>query len=174
MAESPKKLTQAELIAISGKQYAGKDFLADILIVKLPGFRKIPLAQAIKRVYAEQHNLSVEAVEAEKARHRPGLIELGDWGRRQDPDYWLKQVLAEPGRKIIPDVRLKREYDLLRTHGAFLIRLNADRQVRAERGEIVSEADRTETELDQVTEWDAVLLNNGSAEDLLRQVQKYL
>jgi phosphomevalonate kinase len=170
MAETGNPLANAEIIGISGKQYSGKDVLAQLLLDRLPDFRKIPLALAIKQEYARRHNLTLEAIEANKAQYRPELIALGDWGRKQDPDYWLKQVLAQPGKKIISDVRQKREHDLLHEHGAFLIRLNADRNVRAQRGTIVSEDDPTERELDTVSDWDAVLTNNGSVDALARQL----
>jgi phosphomevalonate kinase len=169
-----KSLDTLQLIGISGKQYAGKDVLADLLLARLPDFEKIPLALAIKQVYAQQHGLTLAEIEAQKAKHRPGLIALGDWGRAQDPDYWLKQVLQQPGKKIISDVRLKREYDLLRAHGAFLIRLEADRAVRAERGQIVSESDPTECALDDVADWDAVLVNNTDLVALSTQVDELL
>jgi phosphomevalonate kinase len=174
MPETRKELKNADIIAISGKQYSGKDLLADLLLECLPEFRKIPLALAIKQEYARRHGLTLEQIEANKAHYRPDLIALGDWGRRQDPDYWLKQVLNQPGKKIIPDVRLKREYDLLREQGAFLIRLNTDRAVRAQRGTIVSEDDPTERELDRITEWDAVLTNNGTVQELTNQLPDLL
>lgn len=174
MSETRKDLRNAEIIAISGKQYSGKDLLADLLLKRLPDFRKIPLALAIKQEYAKHNHLTLEQIEANKAQYRPDLITLGDWGRQQDPDYWIKQVLAQPGKKIISDVRLKREYDLLREHGAFLIRLNADRAVRAQRGKIVSEDDPTERDLDSIIEWDAILANNGSLQELTRQLDKLL
>ncbi len=172
MPETRKQLQNAEIIAISGKQYAGKDLLAQLLLEMLPEFRKIPLALAIKQAYAQQQRLTLAEIEANKAQYRPDLIALGDWGRQQDPDYWLKQVLAQPGKKIISDLRMKREYELLREQGAFLIRLNADRDVRAQRGIIVSEDDPTENELDATTDWDAVLTNNGSVEDLARLLSR--
>lgn len=168
----PKTLENARIIAISGKQYVGKDCLADLLMARLPGLRKVPLAGAIKAAYARQNGLSMEEIETHKALHRPGLIAMGDWGRAQDPDYWLKQVLDQPGRLIIPDVRLKREYDMLKAAGAYLIRLEADRAVRAGRGTIVSEADPTETQLDPITDWDAVLTNNGTVAELAAQLER--
>lgn len=158
------------IIGISGKQYAGKDVLADLLLQALPGFRKVPIARAIKAAYAKGQGLTVEAVETEKARHRPGLIALGDWGRAQDPDYWLKQVLDEPGNLLISDVRLKREHDLLRRAGAFLIRVEADRTIRAGRGHLVSEDDPTECDLDDIRDWDAVITNNGDVAALKAQI----
>lgn len=173
MAETPK-ITEARIIGISGKQYAGKDLLADLLLARLPGFQKVPIAGAIKTAYANEHGLTLEALETNKAEHRPGLIAKGDWGRAIDPDYWLKDVLNQPGEKIISDVRMKREYDLLREHGAFMIRLEADRAVRDQRGMLVSEADKTETELDGIPEsgWEVVLTNNGSVADLESQLNR--
>jgi phosphomevalonate kinase len=161
---------ESRIIAISGKQYSGKDMLADLILVRLPEFQKIPLALAIKVAYAKQHQLTLEELEANKAQHRPGLIALGNWGRTQDPDYWLKQVLTRPGKILISDMRLKREYDLLKQQGAFLIRLEADRGIRATRGQIVSEDDATENELDSVTDWDLMLNNNQSVADLKARI----
>lgn len=170
----PHALRNAQLIAISGKQYTGKDLLADLLIERLPGFKKIPLALAIKEEFAKRHGLTLAEVEANKAHYRPGLIDLGNWGRAQDPDYWLKQVLSQPGKKVISDMRLKREYDLLKAKGAFLIRLEASREIRARRGNIVSEDDRTERELDEITDWDLVLKNNASPDELAAKMTPYL
>jgi len=166
MDETRKKLQDAQIIGISGKQFSGKDVLTRLLLERLPGFRQIPLALAIKQAYGQQHGLTLEEIEANKAQYRPGLIALGDWGRAQDPDYWLKQVLGLPGKKIISDVRLMREYDLLRERGAFLIRINADRAIRAQRGQLVSEEDPTECALDDILTWDLVLINNGSLQEL--------
>lgn len=169
-----KSLKDYPIIAISGKQYSGKDLLSSLLLKHLPHYTQLPLAQAIKATYAQQHSLTLEEVEHNKAHYRPGIIAIGDWGRAQDPDYWLKRVLNNPAPKIISDVRLKREYELLRDHQAFLIRLNADRAIRAQRGLIVSEEDPTERDLDKVTHWDAVFVNNGSIDELEAQLIKLL
>jgi phosphomevalonate kinase len=162
------------IIGLSGKQFAGKDAATAYLLKRLPQFRQIPLAGAIKLAYAKQHGLTLEALEANKAKHRPGLIELGDWGRAPDPDYWLKQALVLPGPKIISDVRMRREYDVLRQAGAFLIRVTADRSVRADRGQLIKEEDPTERDLDDVAGWDAVITNNSSLKALHRQLDDLL
>jgi phosphomevalonate kinase len=150
------------LIGLSGKQFVGKDQVCQILLEKLPAYRQLPLALAIKQRYAAEHQITLELLEANKAHHRPGLIALGDWGRAQDPDYWLKQVVDEPGHLIISDVRLLREFELLKSLGAFMIRVNASRAVREIRGTLVNETDPTECQLDEVTGWDAVLENNDT------------
>ncbi len=167
-------MRKASIIAISGKQFSGKDQLTEILIKHLPNFTQIPLALAIKQAYGEKYGLSLDEIEANKAQHRPGLIKLGDWGRSQDPDYWLKQVLESSGNKIISDVRLKREYDLLKAQDAFLIRLEASREIRSQRGTLVSENDLTECDLDNTSHWDALLRNEGSIQELEEQLKKLL
>lgn len=169
-----KKLSHATIIGISGKQFSGKDALTKILLEKLSGFQQVPLALAIKEAYAKDNDMTLEDIEKHKAFHRPGLIAKGDWGRAQDADYWIKQVLATPGKKVISDVRLKREYDLLKEQGAFLIRLEADRDVRWHRGTLVKEDDPTECDLDDVKAWDAVLYNNASLDMLDVQVENLL
>jgi phosphomevalonate kinase len=174
MCKTNRPLRDYTLIAIAGKQYSGKDALTRLLLQQFPDFQQVPIARAIKKAYAAQHGLTVEDVEQHKAQHRPGLISLGNWGRAQDPDYWLRQVLTEPGKKIISDVRLQREYNLLKAEGAFLIRMNADRAIRAQRGTLVSEDDPTESELDAITAWDALLTNNGTVADLQDQVASLL
>jgi phosphomevalonate kinase len=170
MAETGKKLRDAQIIGISGKQFAGKDELTRLLLQRLPEFRQIPIALAIKQAYALQNDLTLAQIEADKPRYRPDLIALGNWGRAQDPDYWLKQVLNQPGRRIISDVRLVREAELLRQQGAFLIRVNADRAVRAQRGQLVSEDDPTECALDDFRDWDWIVTNNHSVAELAVQL----
>lgn len=161
-----------DLIAISGKQYTGKDLFADLLLEGLPEFRKAPLARGIKMEFAALYDLTPEEIENNKSVYRSGLITLGQRRRQQDPNYWIKKVLEIPGPKIISDLRLEREYEIFRQRGAFLIRLEAHRDVRAQRGELVREDDPTECELDQVTDWDLVVENNGSIDDLRKKAQE--
>jgi phosphomevalonate kinase len=158
------------IIALAGKQYSGKDTVAELLQQALPLYTVMPIARAIKEEFARSRNLSLAEVEAEKSKFRGDLIALGQQRRQQDPDYWLKQVLEAPGSKIISDVRLKQEFDILKRRGAFLIRVQASREVRALRGEITHEGDPTETELDQVMDWEAEIENSGSYEALQKTV----
>lgn len=174
MPHPPKHINwnTATLIGLSGKQYAGKDQVADLLLTYLHDFEKVPLALAIKEAYAADHNLSLEDIETNKATHRPGLIAKGDWGRAQDPQYWLKKVFERQGNKLISDVRLQREFDFIKAHGGILIRVEADRAIRATRGTLVSESDPTECELDDIAhdDWDVVVCNNGSRDELKTQI----
>jgi phosphomevalonate kinase len=159
------------LIMISGKQLSGKDLFTDFLLELLPGYIKMPIAKAIKEEFAALYGLTPHEVEAKKEIYRLGLITLGQRRRQQDQNYWLKRILAVPAPKIISDVRLQYEYDVLRGQDAFCIRLEADRSVRAKRGTIVAENDPTECELDTIQNWDAVILNNGSIEEFKQQAK---
>lgn len=165
-----------ELITISGKQYAGKDLLAGLLLGKLSdkGFRKVPIAMGIKEEFAHLYGMTPHAIEAEKSLYRPGLIALGQRRRLAEPDYWLERVMSFPGPKIVSDVRLLHEYEFFKKQGAYMIRLNADEAVRAQRGTIVSANDPTECELDQVEVWDAVLINNATVDALRLDLEQVL
>jgi phosphomevalonate kinase len=172
MTDSAVIFNPIQLIAISGKQYSGKDTVCGLLMEWLPGFVKTPVAQAIKRQFALQAGLSLEQLEAEKASYRTALIALGNWGRAQDPDYWMKQVLGQSGQKMISDLRLMREYQLLREHNALCIRINASEASRASRGKIVAQDDPTECELDGITDWDYCIGNDSTLADLIQQVDR--
>ena len=176
------------LVAVSGKQYAGKDQLADWLMAALTqrfgtAVAKTPIAGAIKQLYAQQNSLSLCQLEAHKAQHRSGLIALGNWGRGQSPDFWLERVLeaAEEfnGITVVSDMRLPREYDRFKASGAVLVRVEADRAVRQARAEslggtLTNETDDTECALDAMTDWDCVLPNNGTVDALIATAETSL
>ena len=102
---------------------------------------------------------------------RQDLIDLGDWGRAQDPDYWLNSIVAYEGNTIVTDIRVKHELDLFRSHGAFAIRVEATEEARSKRGVLASKDDVTETQLDSVTDWDYVVENNEGYEELLENTE---
>ena len=100
------------LIIFSGKQYSGKDTAAKILMEAMPTFRRCAMGDIIKIEYAQQHGLTYEEIEANKANYRQGLIDLGNWGRNQSPDYWLDKIVAQKGDIVVTDVRIKHEYEI--------------------------------------------------------------
>ena len=94
------------------------------------------------------------------------LIDLGNWGRSQDPDYWLKKIISQEGKIIVTDVRVPHEYEVFKTAGAIAIRVNASRETRATRGELIGENDITENGLDNINDWNFVIENNSDYESL--------
>ncbi len=150
-----------KIIMFSGKQYSGKDTAGKILLETLPDYKRCAMGDIIKYEYGKRHNLTYEEIEANKSKYRAGLIELGNWGRSQSPDYWLDKIINTDGNIIVTDVRVPHEYEKFKSAGAISIRIEASREVRAQRGELIGENDITEVGLDNVTDWDYVITNNS-------------
>lgn len=160
-----------KIIIFSGKQYSGKDTAAKIMLEKLKNFKRCAMGDIIKLTYGKTHNLSYEEIEANKAQYRKGLIELGNWGRDQDPDYWLKKILEQEGNIIVTDVRVPHEYEIFKNAGAISIRIEASRETRAKRGKLVGENDITETGLDNINNWDFVVTNDDDYQTLQKNIE---
>ena len=160
------------IIIFSGKQYSGKDTAAKSLLEAMPDFRRCAMGDIIKLTYGAQNGLTDDEIEQNKAIYRQGLIDLGNWGRSQSPDYWLNKIVEQEGNIVVTDVRVPHEYEVFRRAGAIAIRVEATRETRASRGQLVGETDITEVGLDNVTDWDYVIDNNSDYENLKKQVQK--
>jgi phosphomevalonate kinase len=164
-----------KIIIFSGKQYSGKDTAAKIMLDKLPDYKRCAMGDIIKITYGKQHNLTYEQIEANKAKYRAGLIELGNRGREQDQDYWLKKILEQDGNIIVTDVRVPHEYEIFKNAGAITIRIEADRELRQKRGgQLVGEDDITEIGLDNIKDWDFVIDNNDDYHTLVKNVEEII
>lgn len=150
-----------KIIIFSGKQYSGKDTAGKILLETMPDFKRCAMGDIIKYEYGKQHNLTYEEIEKNKSQYRAGLIELGNWGRSQSPDYWLNKIIETEGNIIVTDVRVPHEYEVFKNAGAIAIRIEASRETRAQRGQLIGEDDITEVGLDNITDWDYVITNNS-------------
>lgn len=164
------KNNQKKIIVFSGKQFSGKDTVAKILLDKFHSFKRIGIADAIKLMYSQNTGLSIDEIEKNKSRYRQDLIDLGDWGRAQNPDFWLNSIIEYPGNTIVTDIRVKHELDLFKAHDAFTIRVETSPEVRAKRGLLTSVNDATETQLDNIKDWDYVIHNDGTFEELIKSV----
>jgi phosphomevalonate kinase len=158
-----------KIIIFSGKQYSGKDTAAKIMLEKLTDYRRCAMGDIIKLTYGKERDLTYEEIETNKAQYRADLIALGNWGRAQDPDYWLKKILEQDGNIIVTDVRVPHEYKIFKDAGAIAIRVEASRETRLSRGELIGEDDITEVGLDNITDWDYVIDNNSTYENLVEQ-----
>ena len=162
------------IIIFSGKQYAGKDTAAKIMLDKMPNYRRCAMGDIIKLTYGAQKGLTYDEIEKNKAKYRSDLIVLGNWGREQDPDYWLKKIIKQKGNIIVTDVRVPHEYEVFKSAGAITIRVEATRETRAKRGQLVGENDITEVGLDNEKNWDYIIDNNSTYEHLKSQVEKII
>lgn len=163
-----------KIIVFSGKQYAGKDTAAKIMLDEMPDFRRCAMGDIIKLTYGAQKNLTYEEIEKNKSKYRADLIILGNWGRAQSPDYWLQKIVEQDGNIIVTDVRIPHEYEVFKKAGAITIRVEATREIRASRGELIGEEDITEVGLDNIKDWDFVIENNSSYENLKLQVNRII
>lgn len=162
------------IIIFSGKQYAGKDTAAKIMLDKMPNYKRCAMGDIIKLTYGAQKGLTYDEIEKNKAKYRSDLIVLGNWGREQDPDYWLKKIINQKGNIIVTDVRVPHEYEVFKNAGAITIRVEATRETRAKRGQLVGENDITEVGLDNEKNWDYIIDNNSTYEHLKSQVEKII
>lgn len=163
-----------KIIVFSGKQYSGKDTAGKVFLEELSGYKRCAMGDIIKLEYGHLNGLSYDEIEANKAQYRAGLIELGNWGRAQSPDYWLEKIISQKGKIIVTDVRVPHEYDVFKAAGAVMIRIEASRDVRAKRGTLVGESDITEVGLDNVTDWDYVVENNSDYETFRANLLKII
>lgn len=162
-----------KIIIFSGKQYSGKDTAAKILLEAMPDFTRCAMGDIIKFEYGKLHNLTYEEIEADKSLYRQGLIDLGNWGRVQNPDYWLEKIISRDGNIVVTDVRLKHEYEIFKKAGAISIRVETRRELREIRGgKLVAENDITEVDLDNIQDWDFLIDNNMDYETLRQNVLK--
>ena len=160
-----------KIITFSGKQYSGKDTAAKILLDEMKDYKRCAMGDIIKIEYGKQHGISYEEIENNKPKYRQGLIDLGNWGRAQSPDYWLEKIIAQEGKIVVTDVRIKHEYEVFKKAGAITIRVEAERDLREARGgKLIGEDDVTEVDLDNIQDWDFVIDNNKDYETLKSNV----
>ena len=148
----------------------GKDTVAKIMLAEMTNYKRCAMGDIIKLTYGEQKGLTYEEIEKNKPLYRQDLINLGNWGRAQDPDYWLKKIIEQDGNIMVTDVRVPHEYEVFKNAGAITIRVEASRETRASRGELVGENDITEIGLDNIKDWDYVIDNNSDYETLKEKV----
>ena len=160
-----------KIIIFSGKQYSGKDTAAKILMEEMPSFKRCAMGDIIKIEYGKIHNLTYEEIEKNKAQYRQGLIDLGNWGRAQSPDFWIEKIISQEGNIVVTDVRIKHEYEVFKQAGAISIRVEANREIREARGgKLVGEDDITEVDLDNIQDWDFLIDNSKDYETLKKNV----
>ena len=161
-----------KIIIFSGKQYSGKDTAGKIMLEAMPDYRRCAMGDIIKLTYGKEKGLTYEEIEKNKPLYRQDLINLGNWGRALDPDYWLKKIIEQEGNIIVTDVRVPHEYEVFKSAGAIAIRVEATRKTRALRGELIGENDITETGLDNIKDWDYIIDNNSDYESFKSKVME--
>ena len=154
-------------IAFSFKMRSGKDTCVDYLIEKYGG-RKItfakPLYDALYKVQ-DTFNLPQE-------KDRKFLQMVGDWAREKDNDIFVNLALNlsnsfSNDNKFCNDLRFLIEYDALKKDGWTCIKINRNTN-------LPPSEHRSETELEILKDedWDYIIDNNGTLEDLYNELDR--
>ena len=158
-----------KIFIISGKARHGKDttamYMNEIYTKKGKKILNISYASYIKEYAKKISNWDG----SDETKPRELLQQLGTTVIRQniDEDFWVKSLWAVVGNwnnVIIADVRFPNEVNSIKERGGIIIRLNRDK----------SRIDYhiSETALDDYKEWDLVIDNNSTKEDLFNTLKK--
>lgn len=193
--DSPPRVSAAHvpgmstlIVGVSGKKRAGKDTIAELLTSE-HGFTRVAFADAVREVLYETNPMLwslrwlwrtlrgnpmrvaelVDTLGWEQAKAQPEvrrlLQRLATEAARKvlGPSIWVTTGMAKvaevDGPVVITDVRFANEVAAIRAAGGVLIRVN--------RPSIVSrDTHKSEVELDDYDDFDAVLVNDGTVADL--------
>jgi len=162
-------------LAFGYKMRVAKDTSVDYLISKYGG-QKITFAKPLyDALYSVQDIFNLE-----KGKDRKFLQMIGDWAREKDDNIFVNLALNSPkdcdldynktvqfnGNIYCNDLRFMIEYKALKKDGWKCIKIN--RNTGLENNESKGGNHRSETELDILEDhdWDYIIDNNGSFEDL--------
>jgi hypothetical protein len=171
------------IIGLGFRARVGKDTTADYL-VKEYGFKKIAFADALKRGCMEIFGLDYEQCYGEtkeiidefwQVTPRYILQKVGTECLRNiyDPDIWVKSVqkkVTNGDNWVVCDVRFPNEAVAILEWGGAVVRV--DRPGVGATGGIEKHA--SEVAMESFDGWDHVLNNDGTFEDLYRQVDSFI
>lgn len=166
------------LIGLSGKKFAGKDTVADMILELLPHLRgqKFSFAYALKKEVCAACDITMGFLEAHKENFR--LI-LQGWGtdyRRElyGQDYWIEALLRvlvahkHLHIQIVTDVRFRNEAEAIRKAGGLVWRIGRPTIIN-------TDTHISETDLDyQSSYYDCLIVNDSNLKQLKIKVQDAL
>lgn len=166
-------------IALIGKIRSGKNTVGDYLI-KNYGFKEFAFAQGIGEII--DRYFPKAWAEGKPRKH---YQHIGQALRELDPDVWINYTLSKIAlsgaeRVVITDTRQVNEVEKLKEDGYLIIKVEADEEIRIDR--MIKSGDtfrihdlqhETEAQVD-LAEADIVLVNNGTKEELEREVQNII
>lgn len=174
-----------KLIGISGRKRSGKDTIGSFL-EREHGFTIDYFAKPLKTAVRDIFHWTKEHTDGDLKEvvdpfwglsPRVVMQRFGtEVGRQIDADVWAKslQLRMQQGlgsghvKYVVTDLRFPNEMAMLRGLGGVVWRVN--RPSLGEPGDLHP----SETALDYVTDWDAIIVNDGSFEDLYIKVEQAL
>lgn len=176
------------IIGIHGKLRSGKDTTAQLLIEDNPTYERRAFADKVKQIVTCLAGVPLEWAydEERKNQYLPVwgmtlgamLQQVGTNALREhfDVDVWVKSTLADytPAMHlVIPDMRFPNECLAIRERGGILVKITGDPSGQG----ATSTRDKThasETALDDWTDWDYRIVNDGTLLDLKKHVGNIL
>jgi hypothetical protein len=141
-----------------------------VRIFHVDSSRALAACSQWRHFIAEHHDIQ-DAVEMTAVTVRRLLQWWGtEYRRAQDPDYWTKAW----GRKIeqyelsrrhvlVDDVRFMNELNVIRAHGGLIVKIERP-------GFLGANSHSSETSLDSFTDWDAIVVNDGTLEEFRKKI----
>lgn len=172
-----------KIILLSGKRYAGKDEVKNILLKLLNNCISVSLADECKRMYAKSenldHNLLINDREY-KEKYRDGLTEFYKKSLIINPyffELYVNGIIKSSSCEfvIISDIRTTNNLNFFKdiyTKDCLTIRIESSDNEKTKRGWVKSQYDNLsiETELDNIIKWDYVVHNNGTIYELINTI----
>lgn len=170
------------LIGLGSKARVGKDVSADYMVHQY-GYKKLAFADPLKLAVANifgfddsQLNGSFkEAIDPYwKISPREVLQKLGTDGCRVlfGEDIWVRALVRRLDPKVntvISDIRFPNEAIAIKQNGGILVNV-----IRDNSGPGTTHKHISESAMDNFTDWDHVIHNNGSFADLYAQIDKLM
>ena len=160
-------------LAFAGNMRAGKDVSAEYLKKYIKDATLFSFAEPIYDIlHMVQDNLGFK-----QEKNRIFLQFLGDWARKQQADIWVNKLIDKMKNAttsvFVTDDRYLNELKRLKEEGFIIIRINADENTRIERG-ATNLLHSSEMELDLFTNYDYIIDNNTSFENLYSQLDSII
>lgn len=161
------------ILGLSGKKQTGKNTVATLLQqVTKKWCIEVAFGQFVKNEVAVVCGTTVDNINKNKELFRPILQWWGtEFRRASDNDYWIRKMdellvqLTKDDRVtvvIVTDVRFQNEYNYLKKIDGVLIRVARPLDI--------IDNHPSEIDLDKEHNWDDIILNTGTIEELKLQV----
>ena len=159
-------------IAIAGKMRAGKDSCFDYIKLKyFPNALRFSFAFPLYKLL----NICQSFCGFEQKKERDFLQFVGDWGRQHDKSIWITLLLNEVSKipenipVVVTDARYLNELKELEKNNYIIIKVEANENIRVIRGATNTDHS-SENEVDLFHNYDYIISNNGSFDDLYKQL----
>jgi len=166
------------LLGIAGKKRSGKDTVCKLIQELIPHRRieKLAFADALKKELADATGQTVEFINNNKEIFRAGLqwwgteFRRGLFGDKYWIQKWLDGVVKMDGNVwmvIVPDVRFYNEAKTIVDAGGWMLHVKRTSLVS-------SDTHQSETEMGDNYNYNEIIYNDGSIEDLKGELRKLI